>query len=233
MSMRKETPRRLRGRKDGPERSSSLAPEDREQIRQAAIREYARAAAPIMSDLHAAGIRVDSLDALQDDDHEIVAPILLFWLPRVDSYRVKESLVRYFTARWARGVATRALLDAFCAAPMEEWSLRWTIGNAMYVISDKSASDDILRIVEDPSNGRSREMFVVALGRVGHPRAVPVLLRLLDDDSMVGHAAIALGLLRAKEAKPALEKLTDHPNAWVRKEAGNAIKRIDRAARSS
>ena len=66
---------------------------------------------------------------------------------------------------------------------------------------------------------------IKALGSLGLPRSVPLLINLLKSDNWVirAQAAKSLGLLRINEALPYLvERLSDE-NWWVRYNAGNAI----------
>lgn len=57
-----------------------------------------------------------------------------------------------------------------------------------------------------------------------------MLVELLDDDEVVCHAVVALGKLDAQAAKPAIERLLDHPKPWVRKEAEHALAKIQKAS---
>ena len=139
---------------------------------------------------------------------------------------VKESLGRALSVPWARGTATRHVLEEFSKAPKEATTFRWAVGNAMEVIADPSVADEILKIVADRSNGMARQMFVLALGKLHHPLAVPSLLDLLKDDEVAGHAIEALGNLKAVEARDALEGMLKHPRAWVRKAAASALSKI-------
>jgi HEAT repeat protein len=69
---------------------------------------------------------------------------------------------------------------------------------------------------------------VLALGNLTHPRVVDVLVELLGDEEVAGHAVIALGKLRAPSARAALEPFLDHHKAWVRQEARKALAALGR-----
>jgi HEAT repeat protein len=62
------------------------------------------------------------------------------------------------------------------------------------------------------------------------PRAVDVLIDLLDDDDVAGHAVVGLGKLRASKARQRVEEFLAHPKAWVRREAKRALAKIDKAS---
>jgi HEAT repeat protein len=53
-------------------------------------------------------------------------------------------------------------------------------------------------------------MIVLALGKTRNPHAIPVLLHLLDDDSVAGHAVQALGTLHPPGIRAAIEPCTTH-----------------------
>jgi hypothetical protein len=213
--------------------------EDREQERQRAIAEHAQISAPAIEDLRRAGFHVRTLDDLRRSRKVYLAaiPILLHWLPRVHStnekelLHVKESIVRCLTVPWAKGIAAPQLIDEFFKAPKEAESFRWAVGNALEVIADDSVADQIIEIASDRSNGTARQMFVLALSKLKHPRSISVLMELLNDEQVAGHAVQALGNLKALEAKSAIEKMLKHPKAWVRKSASSALKKIGSARR--
>ncbi|MGH9243237.1 MAG: HEAT repeat domain-containing protein [Acidimicrobiales bacterium] len=62
------------------------------------------------------------------------------------------------------------------------------------------------------------------------PKAVDVLIGLLDDPDVEGHAVVALGNLRAESARDRIEPLLEHPKTWIRQEAKRALAKIDKAA---
>ena len=139
--------------------------------------------------------------------------------------------MRALSVPWAKGAAGRPLLAEFSRSPTAAHSLRWSIGNAIEVLADDTLGENILRIVSDATNGAARQMFVLSLGKIRHPDSVPTLMALLADEEVVGHAAEALGRLRALEAVPLLEALSHRATAkpWVRKAAVKALTRIQKS----
>jgi HEAT repeat protein len=69
---------------------------------------------------------------------------------------------------------------------------------------------------------------VAALGNMRRARdqVLPTLLTLLDDDDIAGYAIMALGKLKASEARSAIEPFIHHREPWVRKEAKKALDKI-------
>lgn len=204
----------------------------REKERLARVAENQKAAAPVVADLVNAGFPVESVWDLVNKrlKYRDAIPILLEWLPSLSNQDVKEQIVRALSVKWAKADAAPLLVREF--RRLEDpggSSLGWAIGNALEVVADDAVFDDLVKIVQDPSHGRARQMVAVALGNMKDPRAVDVLLGLLGDEEVTGHAIMALGKLGAPEARPTIEGYLSHPKSWVRKEAKKALTKIDRA----
>jgi HEAT repeat protein len=199
-----------------------------EKRRVAARDEYMEAAAPLMAELMSSGYEVGSLEVLaQSKIYKDAVPILVKWLPDTTNLRVKESIVRALSVPWAKPHAVAALLAEFrCTPDSAKTGLKWTIGNALEVLATDDVFEDIVELVQDKRHGTARQMLVSALGKMKNPRAVDVLVGLLDDDEVVGHALIGLKKLKAKQARIHIERLVNHPKAWVRKEAKQALAKI-------
>ena len=99
----------------------------------------------------------------------------------IEDERVAEGVVRALGVKEARGIAARPLLEAFRRAPSDRWTYKWTIGNSLYVVADRTVVEDIMRLATDKAHGRSREMLVATLGRFKTPATTRVLIELLDD----------------------------------------------------
>lgn len=183
----------------------------------------------LLVELAEAGFPVASLTELRTSGlrYRAAVPVLLRWLPTVSDRQVKEDLVRALSVPWARPVAARPLIAEFDrVADPTGTGLRWAIGNALSVVSDDSVFDDLVRIVEDRVFGKARQMVVLGLGRSKRPEVVPVLIGLLGDEEVSGHAVKALGKLRAQDARPALERMVSDPRSWVRREAQKALAKL-------
>lgn len=186
-------------------------------------------AAPIIEDLQAEGYHVDSLDVLRQSGarYTNAIPILLKWLPKIADVNVKESIVRTLSVPWAKPKAAAPLISEFRGAPDSSvCGLKWAIGNALEIVADNSVFDDLIELVKDKRHGTARQMLAVALGHMKDPRAVDVLIELLDDEQIAGHAIIGISKLRAKKARPQLEHFLTHTKAWVRKEAAKALSKM-------
>jgi HEAT repeat protein len=211
-----------------PEYRARMDQGERERLTR--IAESRRDAAPVVADLVRAGFQVEVLDELLDKklDYQRAVSILLSWLPKVSNPDVKESIVRVLSVPLAKPAA-RLFVDEFRRAAPDQSALKWAIGNGLEVVADDAVFEDLVEIVRDPKHGKAREMVAAALGNMRNPRAVDVLIGLLEDEEIAGHAIMGLGKLKARAARAAIERFLDHPKSWVRQEAKKAIAKIDKA----
>jgi hypothetical protein len=201
-----------------------------EDDRQRSIECYRTAARGVLADLAAAGFEVEAVGDLRRlGKYAKAVPVLARWLPRVEDAAVKEDIVRTLSVPWARDVAPLLLSEFKQAEEPTGMGLRWAIGNALEVLANDDIADELIGLAKNRQYGKAREMVTVGLGKLKHPRVTDVLLDLLADEEVVGHAVMALGKLRAKEARSSIEPLLKHPKPWVRKEAKKALANIDKA----
>lgn len=187
----------------------------------------------LRAELRSLGYPRDSLEGFVTNRLDVreAVPVLLRDLPKIDDVAVKEQIVRGLTTPDTKRVSPEAisvLVDEFCKS--DDHSLRWAIANALAEMADEDDFDQIASLARDDRYGKSREMLALALGRMKkEPRAVDVLLELLDDDVMAGHAIIGLRKLKAKRAKERIEPFRDHDKSWVRTEAKKAVAALEKA----
>lgn len=227
---------------------------NRHQEREALIAASHRAEAPILAELARLGFQIKTLvdlysrlrldipctpdgvlqiERIEDlyrepIDYRAAIPVLLRWLPLVDDIAVKTAIVRALSIKWAKPVAAWPLIEEFRKAPYEEIDLKWAIANALSEVADASVFEEIVELVRDKRHGVARVMLPIALAKMKDPRAVDVLIELLDDEVVFGQAVRALRLLAPPEARSALERFMNHPKTWVRNEAKRALAKIDK-----
>jgi len=180
---------------------------ERERQQQQSMARYERDAAPVLADLAEAGYHVNSVEELYHRrlDYKSAIPILLKWLPLIENLDVKEAIVRALTVPWAKPIAAPALLAEFHKLLSEpDISIKWAIANALEVVADDNSYDEIVNLVRNPQSGSAREMLALALGKMKNPDAQNVLIELLEDDMVAGHAIMALGKLRSVKAYNAI-----------------------------
>ncbi len=70
------------------------------------------------------------------------------------------------------------------------------IANTFEILSGgKGASEALLRFLVDHRSGRARGMLSLALAKTKNREAVPILLKMLEDDDFTGFAAEGLVIL--------------------------------------
>lgn len=209
-------------------------------------RRFLAAAAPMVADLKAAGIDAGEFGTFTTlyrttFDYAHATPILIEWLPRIDEPTVVEAIARSLTGeRGARGEGARQLIAAFrrMSDTHPEQGVAWVIGGALSTIAGPADADDLVELLGDRRHGTARQMLCDALTRTHDPRATEVMIDLIDDDDLSGHAILALRRLGnwkkipdAERVKPALERLLERATASVfsKKQARKALDVIARA----
>ncbi len=188
----------------------------------------------LVDDLAAVGYDVDSpWDFLnQDRRWDAAVPVLLRWLPLTEAPRDKEGIVRALSVPWARPEAVEPLIHEYKAIPVpgtqREQSLRWAVGNALGVLWDDTCFDELVALVRDQRYGKAREMLALGLRRSKRPEASEVLVDLLDDPDVDGHAADSLARRRLvpPRSRTALERLGEDHRPWVRKAARKGLAKL-------
>ena len=170
-------------------------------------------------------------------DAEKAAPILVAWLPRMTDLVDKEVIVRSLTGtKTARAAAAAAIVGEFRHAPLDAETTKWAYGNALATLAGPGNADDLIALIRDERHGTARQMLCDALKRTKDPRAPDVLIELIDDDEVAGHAILALRLYGPKNslphlrrAGPKLEAVLDRPTAtpFGKRQARAALKRLD------
>ncbi len=176
-------------------------------------------------------------------------PTLLCMLSQVSEPHIKEGIVRALTVKEARGVAARPLIEEFkkIEVPGKEqeareqgpmvirlWHLKWTIGNALGYVADKSVAEEIMELLRDKRHGGTRSELVHAIARLKPPGTVELLMELLDDENDLTalNAAQALGRMGVKAAREKIaqrfaERMRE--DSWYRQRVKRVLERLDRA----
>lgn|GEM_PF-280675 len=205
-------------RRDSRRRSRVVTPMPEDE---AGVREF-----DVLREVAEVGYSFDSLADLRTSGlrYREAVPVLLSGLQRATGQKVKGEIVRALSVPWAKPIATGPLIEQFRKVHDDTgMGLRWTVGNALEVVWDDARFDDLVALVRDESFGKAREMVVLGLGRSKKPEAGQVLVELLGDPIVSGHAVKALRKLKVPAARPGLEQMLSDERAWVRKEAERAL----------
>jgi HEAT repeat protein len=186
----------------------------------------------VLAALRRSGLDVSSVWTLVNtrENYDEAIPALIEMLAKVEDLGEVEGIARALTIKGARPAAARPLIDKFrhllADRSQRAETVRWAIANALTVVADKNSIDDIIELLASRESGTARKMLALALGKLKAEKAVPLLIEALKDEQIVGHAAIALGKIKAQEAQLHLEQLTSYPVTWIRKEVKKALERI-------
>jgi HEAT repeat protein len=174
------------------------------------------------------GVNVSRLEDLKSDleKWKRAVPEIPRLIEEVQTGYVKEALVACLAVPFAKRTA-EDVVRLFHSIDDEQF--RWAAGNALEVIASNKIAPQIIEIALNRSFGPSRQMVVLALGKLRTREAATAAMSLLDDESVVLHALGALAKLRTQEALPRVEVLLQHKRAAVRKEARKTLKRILKA----
>ncbi|MEV7692170.1 HEAT repeat domain-containing protein [Microbacterium sp. NPDC089189] len=183
----------------------------------------------LLARLAALGYEVGSLAELRNSGQRYSSAIavLIEALGEIHDERSLKEVVRSLGVPWARPAAVAPLIALFhtCDGASDS-DLRWAIGDALGATWDDAWFDDLATIAADPKYGRAREMLVLGFGRSKRREAADVLVSLLPDATVNGHAASALIKHPAPEAGPGLQALLNDRRPWARKAAAKALSKI-------
>lgn len=190
----------------------------------------------LLEELAEVGFPVGSVDELTrlGVRYTTAVPVLVHALPNEPDFKTKEWIARALSVPWARPTAIPALLEEFRSLPLQDKSAemaRWAIGNAFDALWDDAFFDEFTALATDQRYGIARQMLVLGFGKSREKqRATEVLLTLVDDPDVDGHAVSALAKLGQPASRDALVAASSHSKAWIRKAAVRGLKKLDRAA---
>ncbi len=159
--------------------------------RQAELRrkeeEYARAEAPLVRELRAAGLQLSSVWDLVNtqESYPTIVPILLAHLDRPYPERVREGIARALAVPEARQGWDKLVNDYLAEADTSTRGIKWALHLAIAAAADVSVLDTLIRLTVNRRHGRNRVMFVDALARLDDPRAKATLDQLASDPDLV------------------------------------------------
>ncbi len=120
------------------------------------------------------------------------------------------------------------MTEVFCKLLQDEnWEARQQIARALREMGTVRAVEPLGRVALEDENKDVRFAAILALGRIGHPAAIELLLTLIrNGDSLALDAASALGELGDTRAVESLLALLESENSLVRESAALALGKI-------
>ena len=183
-----------------------------------------------ISEIRDLGYGISSIEELKkiDNKNKDVIPIILRHLSQISDINDKEFLVRCLGVK-GFNTASNALINEFKNSSNTLY--KWAIGNSLSIILDKSSLNDLLEIVTDKKHGIARQMIVDGLGKYKDKKVIPVLVGLLEDKDVQGHALSALSKLKDPELLPYIKPFVNHEITWIRNTAKRAILKLEKQSK--
>lgn len=153
--------------------------------------------------------------------------ILIDHLSKPYHNKTKEGIVRALAVKEVPQIVNSILLEEYHKTPKDNKTLRWAIGNTIYNTITENYKDKIIDIVKDKTNGISRHMFILALGKIKCTEVENVLIDLLNDEEVCVYALETLAKLKSKNAKEKISYLINNSTNQIKREALKALKKID------
>lgn len=173
------------------------------------------------------------------DEYKRCIPIMVDWLKKHPDEKWS-GVVRDLTTTYAKKQAYPFFIEQFKNEyNSDDWlDHKWVLGNALEVFMGDDILPEVLPLVTQKKYKKARRMLVMGLGKIKKPenrnRVIPVLLKLLSETDVVGHAIFALGKLRSQRAKPYLIPFAEYTGKdgvkrYWKREAINALKKIEKS----
>lgn len=102
---------------------------------------------------------------------------------------------------------------------------RWQIGDMLYETADRSCFRRYSEISADARYGSDRQMIVLIFGKLRLYEAKPLLVALLDDETVYGHALDSLSRICDEGDICHFQRFADSGQIWVRKTARKFLRR--------
>jgi len=174
--------------------------------------------------------RLVSLGVKYDD----AIPVLLEALQSTADESLREWCARALSLPWVEDEVVEALIEQFALGDhgnLRRSGTQWAIGNALWSTWRDSYFDDYGTLAQSRQLGTSRRMVVFGFEKTRlKDRAVRVLLSLLDDQDVNGHAVAAIAKLGQELGRRALEDAVDDPRRWVRNAAKRGVITLEKLA---
>lgn len=184
----------------------------------------------LISEVRDLGYSISSIEELKkiDNKNKDVIPIILRHLSQITDINHKEFLVRCLGVK-GFNIASNPLINEFKNSSNNTY--KWAIGNSLSLILDKSSLSDLLEIATVKKHGTARQMIVDGLGKFKDKKVIPVLLGLLEDKDVQGHALSALSKFKDTELITYIKPFVNHEITWIRNTAKRAISKLEKISR--
>ncbi len=182
----------------------------------------------LIQEVREKGVEITNINDLMKINRRYrdLVPILLKHLNEVTDERDKEFIVRCLGVK-GFVEAAKPLISEFYKS--NNVSFKWAIGNSLSIISDAESLSELIKLVQEKEHGIARQMIVDGLGVYKREDVKSVLVELLKDDEVVGHAISGISKTGDKDLIKYIKPFITYKIKWVRKEAQKAIKKLEKA----
>lgn len=179
----------------------------------------------LLKDARELGFEIDNINDLMkiNKNHRDIVPILLRNLQEIDDESNKEFIVRCLGVK-GFSEASKPLIHEFYKS--NSLTFKWAIGNTLSIIKDKDSLPELIKIAQKKEHGIARQMIVDSLGSFKVENVKDVLVELLNDDEVAGHAISAIAKMGDASLVKYIEPFLSCKVKWVRNEANKAIKKL-------
>lgn len=181
-------------------------------------------------ELEALGVELSYLNqvvSLMPKHKAILFPLALEYYKKaraLEQFREMNFYLNLFCYKGCEDVIPM-LLEDFSSTKVHD-ATKWAIADCLYRLKSKDYADEYIRIASNALYGANRQMIILLIGKLKIENAIPLLISLLEDETVRLHAICALGDYKRKEFAPYFERFIDDKHSGVRKYAKAALKKI-------
>lgn len=157
---------------------------------------------------------------------DIILPMAIRYYQQVKYHDEKKFFMSFFHFKGFEEVVPMLLEDFY--SPETPNSTRSFIAENLRVIRSKKYVEDYLKILSDTSYGESRFAIMNLIGKLKVEAAIPMLIKMLDEERSRTHAICALGDYKREELQPYFERFENDKNSYWRKYARAALKKLEK-----
>lgn len=159
---------------------------------------------------------------------EIILPLVVKCYQetkRLGKYNEQDQLLEIFCSEGLEEVVPM-LLEDYCSSITQD-STRYLIVDCLKKICSKHYAKEYLDIIANSELGTTRQMMISFVGELKVEEAIPVLIRLLEEEEVCEQAIYALGKYRREGFRPYFERFMKDENLRRRECARVALRKLD------
>lgn len=167
---------------------------------------------------------LNQAESLLPKNKDMILPVVIKYYKMAKLKNEKQYLLNWFHHKGLDEVVPMLLEDYYSNNSDID---KWAIGDRLYQIRSKKYIDDYLKIISNSSYGQDRQMIILLVGKLKVKAAIPILIDLLEDESVRLQAIVALGEFKQENLRPYFERFQNANNPGLRKYAKAALKKLD------